>query len=317
MNNKVWKFILSNLERGVPSVLIVVADTKGSTPSKPGFKMAVTSEGPFEGTVGGGLAEHELINIAKEMLYQGRPAPKLVRQVHNSSRSGDESGMICGGEQTVILYPFKDTGIESLREIADAVNAETRASIVINPKSIALIEGAPGRTVTFDMQDNLIWRYEEGINAQSHVYIVGGGHVSLALSRVLAMLDFNVTVFDDRDDVQTLRENRYADEKILIPFERAGEKIPDGEDTYVAIMTPSHQADESVLRSLIKRKFRYLGMMASSIKIKEVFESMKKDGFNEEDLKKVRTPIGIPINSNTPEEIAVSIAAEMIKTRNS
>jgi len=148
------------------------------------------------------------------------------------------------------------------------------------------------------------------------VYIIGGGHVGLALSRILSTLDFYVVVIDDRPDIDTLKKNSFADEIICKSYLEVDKLIPEGDSVYIVIMTAGHKADRLVLEKLINKSVKYLGMMGSRGTVDEIFSSLQKKGISKELFRKVRAPIGIQINSHTPEEIAVSICAELIKIKN-
>jgi xanthine dehydrogenase accessory factor len=158
--------------------------------------------------------------------------------------------------------------------------------------------------------------YTETLRPPDTLYIVGSGHVGLALSRVMSMLDFRIVVFDQRPDVDTLTRNVFAHEKRVLSFDRVGRHVRSGDRSYVAIMTHSHRSDEAVLRQLFGKRLRYVGLMASPRKAELVFDRLRSEGVPERLLRNVRSPIGLPIASHTPAEIAISIAAEIIQTRN-
>jgi xanthine dehydrogenase accessory factor len=148
-------------------------------------------------------------------------------------------------------------------------------------------------------------------------YVAGGGHVGLAVSRVMKSIGFYVIVFDHREDVFTIEQNKYADEIIITKYEEIGEKVIESERSYVIIVTPIHAGDKLTLKSVINKNLKYIGMMGSARKIKTIFDALRAEGVDENLFKKVHTPIGLEIEAETPEEIAVSIAAEIIKVKNS
>ena len=110
--------------------------------------------------------------------------------------------------------------------------------------------------------------------------------------------------------------NTYAQEKQVVSYKSIGKHVSEGKQSYVVIMTFGHQADELVLGQLAGKKLRYLGLMGSPAKIAQIFASLKKKGVGAASLKKVHAPVGLPIHSHTPEEIAISIAAEIIQVKN-
>ena len=313
-----WQLMLERLERDAPVVVMIVVAHEGSAPGKPGFKMAVSADGPLSGTVGGGATEHTMVEEARQVLAGGERAPRLRRQVHHAqSEPGDRSGMICGGAQTVLLCPLTSGDLETVREVREAVETGTPGLLRVSAIGLAFVPGQENRDAhVFRGEEGEGWSYEETVGTRDTVYIIGGGHVGLALSRVLSILDFRVVVLDERPDVDTLKRNTYAHEKIVTPFDEAAEHVAEGDRSYAVIMTPAHVADEFVLRRLIDKPLRYLGLMASRHKRRKVFDHLLGDGVPQAKLDGVRSPVGIPIGSHTAAEIAVSIAAELIQVRN-
>ena len=313
-----WKYILNCLQNNIQSVLMIVVDSEGFSPGKPGFKMVAADDRTLCGSIGGGIMEYNLVEKARDMLSKKNYTPALEIQIHNPEADSDTSGMICGGKQTIILFPFKPEHKGIIEDIIHSIEINKPGKFVVTENSISLSSDLiRGKEMTFKQSSKTDWIYEENLGIRHTAYIIGGGHVGLAMSKVLALLDFYTVVIDDRTDVSTLKENIYADEIVTLPYDKIQEYIPEGENNYVIIMTPSHRGDETSLTQVINKKLAYIGMMGSSRKVKEVFDNMRNDGFSENDFKKVHSPIGLPIKSNTPEEIAISIAAEIIQVKNS
>ena len=160
------------------------------------------------------------------------------------------------------------------------------------------------------------WAYVESIIDQPRIVILGAGHVGLALSRTMHQLGFHVHLMDDRADLNTLSANQWAQERTVVDYAQIDEVIPEDPDLYVVLVSFGYRTDDILVRQLIRKKFKYLGMMGSVEKIKTLLEGLRRDGFTEEEIGRVRAPIGLPIGSKTPEEIAVSIAAEVIGVKN-
>ena len=158
--------------------------------------------------------------------------------------------------------------------------------------------------------------YEESIGNKNTLYIVGGGHVGLATSKLFNSLGFYVVVFDDRKSINTFESNRYAHKKQLISYEDIEKCIKQGGNSYVAIMTNKYTDDKLVLSKIIKNNHKFIGVLGSTSKIKTMNEVLLKDGFSQKDIDKVHAPIGLSIHSQTPDEIAVSIAAQIIQLKN-
>jgi len=145
--------------------------------------------------------------------------------------------------------------------------------------------------------------------------IFGGGHVGRELAHLTARLGFEVTVVDDRPSY--LEEERYPGGVRLLRAERDFStglpEIPPG--GYVAVVTRCHKTDLAAVRHVVGRGAAYVGLIGSRRKIRTVLERAGETGASSEDLREVRGPIGLPIGAESPEEIAVSIAAEMIAVR--
>ncbi len=162
-------------------------------------------------------------------------------------------------------------------------------------------------------------RPEEFLRLQSmkeRVLIFGGGHIGLALETLLRFVGFETVVLDDREEYANReRFPEPAGLKIISSYEKAYEGVETDEDTYAVIVTRGHQGDHEVLREALKRPHAYIGMIGSRNKVRITFDLLREEGVPEELLERVRAPIGLKISAETPEEIAVSIAAQMIEQR--
>ena len=160
--------------------------------------------------------------------------------------------------------------------------------------------------------------YEEKLGYKNKLFIIGGGHCALALSELMSKMDFHISLFDDRADLNTLAKNEFVHEKKIIEtYENIGDFIESGKQHYVVVMTLGYKFDEIVIRNLLDKNFKYFGVLGSKAKMKTLLRNLENEGFDKEKLARIHTPIGLNINSRTPEEIAVSIAAEIIAVKNS
>lgn len=146
--------------------------------------------------------------------------------------------------------------------------------------------------------------------------ILGGGHVSCPVAKIGKMLGFHVTVMDDRADFLTEERFPDADERILGGFEQLSEKIPSYENAYYVVVTRGHTGDSVCARQILKRPYVYFGMIGSKTKVKLTREKLLTEGFTPAQLDSIHAPIGLPIGGQLPEEIAVSIMAEIVQTKN-
>ncbi|HMQ67576.1 MAG TPA: XdhC family protein, partial [Ignavibacteria bacterium] len=142
----------------------------------------------------------------------------------------------------------------------------------------------------------------------------GGGHVGYALSRVLSLLDFYTVVVDDRSGLKTFSKNKYADELIPESYDKLGKIVKD--NSFVIIVTTGFESDKKALLQIINKDLKYIGLMGTTAKIKKISSELIKSGIKKAVLNKIHAPIGIDIGSDTPEEIAISITAELIKIKN-
>jgi xanthine dehydrogenase accessory factor len=155
----------------------------------------------------------------------------------------------------------------------------------------------------------------EVVEAPARLVIVGGGHIGRSLCRIGAECGFSVTVIDDRPDYANRERFPEADHVICADFDTALGELPVDHNTYAVLVTRGHKQDELSLRLLIERPAAYLGMIGSKRRTGAVLQHLADDGFPADALARVRTPIGLDIGAETPEEIAVSILAEMIMVR--
>jgi xanthine dehydrogenase accessory factor len=313
----VWKFILERIERSEAVVLLCVLDSKGSSPGRPGFKMAVSGD-DITGSIGGGIMEHKFVELAREKLRTGSGDVLIRKQFHNKSADKDQSGMICSGEQTLALFTLTAQQASVVRHIADSIESLRPGVLRLTPREINF-SSSPGSLAgsEFSMQSATDWIYRENTGRQNRLYIIGGGHCALALSALMHPMDFYITLLDDRAGLNTFVANTRVHEKQLVAdYSRLGDFVQAGECVYVVVMTFGYRTDDIALRALIGRKFRYLGVLGSRAKIEKLMTGWKQDGLPEAALKKLYAPVGLPINSHTPEEIAVSIAAEIIAVKN-
>jgi xanthine dehydrogenase accessory factor len=153
------------------------------------------------------------------------------------------------------------------------------------------------------------------LRPKEEILIFGAGHIAVCVSKLAKMVGFKVTIIDDREEFVNQDRFPEADKIIAEETEKALTHLKITLSTYIIILTRGHLKDEEVLGSVIKSGAAYIGMIGSREKNATVFRRLTKKGISQEELDKVHTPIGIDINAQTPEEIAVSIIAEIIQVR--
>lgn len=298
-------------------MLLYVLESSGSSPGRQGFFMAVNSKGEMEGSIGGGIMEHKFVEMAKEKLKAGSLDSGVRKQVHDKSVASDQSGMICSGEQTILLYPVAKRDTDTIQKIISSLEENKNGELRLSPKGISFSTTVPPVNFSFSKQSESDWEYAEKTGYKNQLFIIGGGHCALAFSQLMRAMDYYITVYEEREGLHTLLQNEFAHEVIIVDdYTALSNLIPAGPNQYVVIMTVGYRTDDIALRSLLTKTFTYLGVLGSKNKMEKLFEEYRKEGISEEILQRIRTPIGLDIKSQTPEEIAVSIAAEIIKTKN-
>lgn len=311
----VWQHAAASLRAGVPVALLCVLASEGSSPGRQGFKMSVTAD-DSAGSIGGGVMEHKFVELARTRLPDQNARPLLRPQIHRKDSPTDRSGMICSGEQWVLLFPLSPADLPAIEACIESLQHHTGGLLMLSAASGLQVQNTPAIAPRFVFEAGEQWQYQERLGFASHVTIIGAGHVCLALCRVLAALDFELTVLDDRPDLPTLLANPFPHHKRTVAYENMAAEIPQGPDEYVLLMTVGYRSDLLVLRQLLGHSVRYLGVLGSQAKIEELLRTLRAEGIPDEALARILAPIGLPIHSRTPEEIAVSIAAQLIQVRN-
>lgn len=314
----IWKLIAKSLQEALPVMLLYVLESKGSSPGRQGFFMAVTVDGTMEGSIGGGIMEHKFVEMAKEKLRAGSQESGVRKQVHDKSAATNQSGMICSGEQTVLLYPVKEKDAEVVQNIITSLKQNKNGSLRLSPEGLFFSSAIPAKDFQFSMQSEEDWGYVEKTGYKNQLFIIGGGHCALALSKLMRGMDFYITLYEEREGLNTVLQNEFTHEVIIVDdYTALANLIPSGPNQYVVIMTFGYRTDDIALRSLLDKTFTYLGVLGSKKKMEKFFTDYMNDGIAATALQRIHTPVGLVIGSQTPEEIAVSIAAEIIKVKNS
>lgn len=318
----VWQLINKSLLENVPAMLLYVLESKGSSPGRQGFSMAVTAKGEMEGSIGGGIMEHKFVELAKEKMKKQDAGDKeqgavLTKQVHDKMAGADQSGMICSGEQTILLYAVKEKDAATVQSIIHSLEQYKNGTLRISPEGLFFSAAIPTAEFHFDILPEQGWEYAEKTGYKNQLFIIGGGHCALAFSKLMREMDFYITLYEERESLHTVLQNEFAHEvNIVDDYTALSNLIPSGPNQYVVIMTFGYRTDDIALRSLINKTFTYLGVLGSKKKMEKLFDDYRADGIAEAVLQRIHSPVGLDISSQTPEEIAVSIAAEIIQVKN-
>ena len=313
---EIWQFVGERLKLNQSVMLLVVAESSGSSPGRQGYKMAV-AEDEIIGSIGGGLMEVNLVESARRLLRNEEKNNFIKQQVHRK-KSPDTSGMICSGGQAIIFFKLSQNNLPTIRKVIRALKKHLPAVLQISNLKFQIADDLSNNfDFQFEQTDASAFLFQEKLGFKNRLFIIGGGHCALALSDLMSKMDFYITLFDDRPNLNTLEKNKFVHAKQIVEsYVQIDEFIPSGANHYVVVMTLGYKTDEIVIRRLLDKKFKYFGVLGSRAKMATLLKELKKEDFPEEKLSQIHTPIGLPINSRTPEEIAVSIAAEIIAVKN-
>lgn len=317
--NSYWETVASLLRESQNVFLAMVAEHTRHSPGTTGAKLLVAKDRDPVGTIGGGIMEYSLMKRAIGILENSSFTPEIQMLSHRKSGPEEKSGMICAGKQTNLYYlclPEKDG--ETVERIVHLLNHNLSALLSIGPSGMAVQKQKPNvNELQIKLsQDNNNWLYEEQLQNFKRIAIIGGGHCSLALSRVMKHLGYDVFVFDTRENVSTVGENKYAQTvQIVDDYQDVAALIQYPELTQVVVMTTDVASDVRGLLGVIHQPFPFIGVMGSQAKITEITKRLKSEGITEDQLSRLTTPVGIPMASNTPEEIAISVAAQILQKR--
>ncbi len=331
------------LEKGDAFVLATIVSHSGSTPRTSGSKMIVTADGRGVGTIGGGLLEAGAMSRAAELIRFGQSARMSFDLSHDTVDSMD---MICGGQAEVLLDCMLPTEMNRSvfnrwRRMLDerekgslfiiVMESENRVGTTAHclatvdgeivgdfplpdterEKVLALAaESSTVRTLAFDGGFVVI----EPTHRVPTVYLFGAGHVARSTAAMAAMVAFRVSVADDREEYANRERFRDASEiRVLERFDDAFSGLSVNRDDFIVILTRGHLHDKTVLAQALKTGAGYIGMIGSRRKRDAIYGALLKEGFSQRDIDRVHSPIGLSIGAETPEEIAVSIVAQMIQ----
>ena len=197
----------------------------------------------------------------------------------------------------------------------------------VQEKALAVMKSGEAQMVHFDLsgKGEEAWMicggqldvFLEPILPAETLYLFGAGHLSQSTAAVAKMLGLRVVVIDPRPEYNNIDRLPGADSLVVEEYDNAFSKLNVDENSYIVIYTPGHVSDEKCLQFAVGTAARYVGMIGSKKKVKEIKERLRKKGVSQQQLDEIRAPIGLEINAQTPEEIAISILAEITKVRRS
>ncbi|WP_147565467.1 XdhC family aldehyde oxidoreductase maturation factor [Clostridium tyrobutyricum] len=336
--NDIYKNIYKYLTQDRSILIATIYTSEGSSPRTSGAKMIIFKDKSIYGTIGGGRLEAQVIEASSKVFEKKENL--IMKFDLNGVRDTD---MICGGAVEVIIEYLSSKNadcVELYKEVANSIDSLNSCYIItsidtkINSVKYDLYRDCKfifnkftnNKCVYNIIKDNLRKLKSVKINSgliivepvlvKENVFIFGAGHVSQQIAKLTSMVGFNTIVIDDRAEFANKNKFPEAD-KILVldDFKNCMDSLDIDDRSYIIIVTRGHKSDLIVLKQALKTRAYYIGGMGSKRKKLEFFNKLKDDGFDDKALGRIFIPIGIEIGSETPEEIAVSIVAELIQKR--
>jgi xanthine dehydrogenase accessory factor len=339
---------MAELEReGRRFAVCTVVRTVGSTPQVVGAKLLVDDLGRLTGTLGGGCVEGDAFVEAKRVIETG------AASLHEYELTEDlawDTGLVCGGTMWIAIEPGERAlrlgGRDLLGDVLAASSGGRPVAMAtllrkqgrdLEPSGKLFVEtdgtthgtlgdrdaqareaaldalrSGTARTVTLDETHELLI---EPVLAKPRLVIAGGGHVGLALARMGAMLEYDVTVIDDRPEFSERERFGPGIDVIRMDMAEALRTMPIGWNAFIVIASRGHKLDAACLREAVKRDARYVGLLGSKRKTVLIAKMLRDEGVPEERIRAVHAPIGLDLGGRTPSEIALSVLSEMSMER--
>lgn len=322
------------------AILATICRTQGSTPRKAGAGMLVFNDGMIKGTIGGGSAEAEVQKVALSILEMRK---SLVYHLNLNQDFAAEEGMVCGGNMELILSPIENegfweellrrsnsgeemvivTGLSRKQELTGKKAAIFKnGTMVGNLKLIDILKGNDGsvcpsqpdeKIIEIRDKDEIIEVFVEPIIQSKKLIVLGGGHIAVPLVKIASILGYKTIVVDDRYLFANKERFPEASEVLCMSFGEALAGLRLDNQSFVVIITRGHRYDLECLKKVAGSRAAYIGMIGSRRRVSGVLKHLLDSGFPREAVQGIYTPIGLDIGAQTPEEIALSIMAEVVK----
>ena len=327
------KQLIESLQAGRPAVLCAIVKNLGSAPRTSGARMLVLADGASLGSVGGGALEGACQSKARELL-QGQGSFAELSFTLDATSAAD-AGMVCGGSVAVLLHRVDSGLLAMMRRLRDEYQNGLRPMLLTflpdgdTPPRLLVFSPGNDDDVPVELRSEICRKgrrapfialfqgrevFVEPLVSPGTVHLAGAGHVALATAKQAAFVGFEVVVMDDRlEFANAARYPEAREVRVLDSFKGCLKDL--GLDDYVIIVTRGHLYDREVLAQALRTGAGYIGMIGSRRKRAAVYDSLRREGFGDTDFGRVHCPIGLAIGADTPEEIALSIVAELVAAR--
>ncbi len=332
---KFFELLSEEINAGNDVTMVSVTASSGSTPRGAGARMIVGERGRIYGTIGGGAVEYLCQQKAQEVLKTKKSFNERYTLRKNEIQ---DLGMICGGDVACFFqYMSSDDEVlkNVIKKILDSFERKEELWLIMDitegDQSSMDIIYADGKSLYMDVpneiKENLDGKarkyeiegktyYVEQINMSEIVYVFGGGHVAQQLVPTLHRIGFDCIVLEDREDFAKKELFEGVVSTRIVDMQDLSEVCKEiTKNDYICIMTRGHKDDYTIQRQVLKTPARYIGVIGSRKKTASVMDRLRNDGYVDEDLARITAPIGIPMDAETPAEIAISIAAQLINER--
>lgn len=311
---KIFLAIEQQLKMGKPCLLATIIASTGSTPRSSGAYMVVGEAGRICGTIGGGSLEYNVILQGQEQIAQQK---NFIYEYTLTMEGSAVLGMICGGTCTILYQYLSASDLSLIQEALGIMESKEQYWLLLPvlEGKLQILQGASEIQGNGLIEIDGTQYYAERFNFDGKVYIFGGGHLAQEVVPVLSHLGFRCVVLDDREEFSKPELFSGAEEVLCVDFKDLAKAVQITENDYVAVMTRGHLHDADVERFVLKTPAHYIGVVGSRRKAKLTRGTLRSDGFSDEQLDRIITPIGLEIGSETPAEIAISIAAQFIQVR--
>ena len=304
----------NEVSNGNACYLVALIESEGSTPRSSGAYMLVNKDGWVAGTVGGGAMEYEAVQEAQKKLAEGQ-----YKSYQKRFDLTPAAGMACGGYcglQFCYLPANKATEIlveYILYQLAG--DCPWWLLLPMGEGEILVQEYLPLKKHQGIFEQDGKTYFAQQYNYDGKVFIFGAGHVARELVPLLCHVGFTCEVFDDREEFADPAVFPTAHKVLQVDYTKLEGIVKPNCKDYAVVMTRGHVHDANCERFLLTTPVPYIGVMGSKNKAKLARETLLAEGYTEAQLARITTPIGLDIGSETPAEIAVSIAAQLIQVR--